>query len=348
MKTLFLFLLIATTGKAQKLENLIKALESKSYEKVDFLLNPEKREKPKASDSGIVWTNLGGPDISDFFDDYDFGIFYLTDQLPKVQKEITEEKSYCLKLVKQNDSIIYYNITVNNANTNKKIIKTFKNNAGWDLMQKKYFEKFSTTLPIVDLFREDFVYGTHCGFVGTKTSELDQLEDWVKARNVKAIYNWLISPCLEKQLYALRGYRLLQYYGYTFSFKEEEYIEFLKNKDGKVNTCGGCIFGEQSFNAVASQIFSDSIVFLLPDKRKPQTYKVVPFTIQEKTEIEKVPVVQIEQNENEVMQISNLKNQNKYAIQEKSSKNKYATYLILFSALVIGLLVTVVYNKNKI
>jgi hypothetical protein len=111
---------------------------------------------------------------------------------------------------------------------------------------------------------------------------MEQLNVLLQDGNVDLIRQWLRSPNAEKQLYALRGYRILVIQGYNLTDEEKRIISIVEQKKGRVSTCSGCMYMNQTFQDVVSEINS-----MPPEYLKPQpNFSDVIFK-NNKTQIEK-------------------------------------------------------------
>ena len=75
-----------------------------------------------------------------------------------------------------------------------------------------------------------------------------------KAQDVTGVVSALKSANAEKQLYALKGYRILVNQGYTLTDEEKKIISIVEQKKGTVSTCSGCMYMDDTFQNVVSQI----------------------------------------------------------------------------------------------
>ena len=95
---------------------------------------------------------------------------------------------------------------------------------------------------------------------------MEQLNILLQDDNVDRIRQWLKSANAEKQLYALKGYRILVNQGYTLIVEEKRIISIVEQKKGTVSTCGGCIYMNEEFQNVVSEINAIPSEYLKPEK----------------------------------------------------------------------------------
>ncbi|MES2774694.1 MAG: hypothetical protein V4722_10940 [Bacteroidota bacterium] len=182
--------------------------------------------------------------------------------------------NYKIYLLSTKDSIFYY-----------KFIKTVYENKGadeWERSEetidsaKDHFEYLSfenlfkqtygDTLNHSDLFLTSIVYGSHCGIAGINPEHMEQLNLFLQDENINAIRQWLKSANAEKQLYAIKGYRILVNQGYALTDEENRIISIVEQKKGTVSTCSGCMYMGETFQNVVSEINSIPSEYLKPEK----------------------------------------------------------------------------------
>lgn len=65
---------------------------------------------------------------------------------------------------------------------------------------------------------------------------------------------WLKSANTEKQLYAIKGLKILAKTGYSTTDEENNLIKLVRQKEGIVNTCSGCIYSSDSIKNIVAEL----------------------------------------------------------------------------------------------
>lgn len=125
-----------------------------------------------------------------------------------------------------------------------------------------------------DLF-QTIVYGGGCGIAGTPTEYQEILDSYLRNNDINSIHRWLKSANTEKQLYALQGLKILQKKGHTQTSDDKRIIKLIKQKEGTVNTCAGCIYSSETIKNVIAEIDSWQGDYYISQKRPIKNKNIV-------------------------------------------------------------------------
>ena len=166
----------------------------------------------------------------------------------KDNPDMGTEFTFRVNLVTTKTRIVYYQLSERKY---KKVLEDwkpyyqlmdeFKDSTAYKSLKSSFREIFHAELNESELFLTNFVYGAHCGFVGTDPEERKQIDDFVSKRNKAHLVKWLQSTNTEKQVYAVDGLYQLKKFGMKLTEDELKMIRFVTGKKGSLCVCGGCI-----------------------------------------------------------------------------------------------------------
>lgn len=170
--------------------------------------------------------------------------------------------NYCIDFLATEQNIFFYRF---NQIKNKKVgkdkwepydttLNTFTDEGEYTAFHNSFSKTYNDKLNPVELFVTSIVYGAACGIAGTPPEYQQKLAALLREKDDKALLTWLKSPNTEKQLYAVIGFKTLEENGYTLTEEEKRIINVVKQKQGTVNTCSGCIFSLDTIKNIVANI----------------------------------------------------------------------------------------------
>lgn len=188
--------------------------------------------------------------LRDVTNDYQEGIFYFDGS----------QKTFRVTLIATEKYIAYYELCSKEykliGSSNSPYFKTigkFKDDSAFTVFKKSFHAIFAIDPDENELFKENFVYGTNCGYAGTAPAGRLQIDTFVKNKDKESLVKWLQSVNTEKQVYAVDGLHQLKKQGIALTKQELDMIEFVKNKRGTMNTCSGCIYFTEAIGEMTKE-----------------------------------------------------------------------------------------------
>lgn len=267
---------------AQPVQKIKQLLKDKKFVPLNSYI-----DKPQKSNVNFGWETL-----RTIVGDYQEGIIKIEEYIPA--KDGTGGNfinNYRVYLLADKNKIFYYKLdktAYKNKGSeqwekNDETIDSLKDKTEYSLFENSFRQTYGDTLNHCDLFLTSIVYGSHCGFAGVNPEFMKQLNLLLLDKNVDLIRQWLKSANAEKQLYALKGYRILVNQGYNLKDEEKTIISIVEQKKGTVYTCSGCLYMHETFQDVVSKINSIPTEYLKPEK--PNSADVI--LIKNKIKVEK-------------------------------------------------------------
>jgi hypothetical protein len=238
-------------GKVQNDVN--KVLASKDFVAFKkYADNLSKREKRVNSH----WEYL-----RDLTTDFQEGVFVFEKSVPHiVNPSISSVYTFRVRLITTVQSIAYYEFseekTEKVGNTWEpyfEIIDSFKDDKLFDSLKNSFRGIFQTDLNENELFLTNFVYGEICGYVPMKPKGRQQIDLFVKNKDIDSLLHWLHSANTEKQIYAVDGLCQLKQMGVILNDKDLKIMTFVINKKGTIYFCSGCIRSRQEIKNVTKK-----------------------------------------------------------------------------------------------
>jgi len=192
----------------------------------------------------------------------DFWEYLINLRAFRIINEETKEHyihNYKLKFLATNNRVFYYNvyeIVYNGNNSNIIPLDSNRNEEIYNQFKSSYFKSYGLDLDEKELFLP-IIYGESCGIGGIKPAYRKLLDSIVINKDLETLQLWLTSANTEKQIYALKGIKLLSKVGFKPNKKQEQIIDIIKNKEGYVYTCSGCIYFKDSVKSVIDAIEVD-------------------------------------------------------------------------------------------
>ena len=226
--------------------------------------------KPQKSNVDFGWEIL-----RTIVGDYQEGIIKIEENIPANDGTGGNRiNNFSVYLLTTKDKIFYYkfNKTVYKKKDdvewkpNEETIDSLSDNSEYLALKNLFKQTYGDTLISYDLFLTSVIYGSHCGIAGENPEYMEQLNLLLQDNNVDIIRQWLKSANAEKQLYALKGYRILVNQGYKLTEEEKRIISVVRQKKGSVSTCSGCIYMNITFQDVVSEIDVIPSEYLKPEK----------------------------------------------------------------------------------
>lgn len=252
---LLLTFFLSTQILAQPLQEIEQLLKFKEFVPLKKFI-----EKLPKSNVSIDWEAL-----RTIVGDYKEGIIKIEEYLPA--KDGTGGGSinnYSIYVLANQKKIFYYKFTktvYKNKGSERwekydTTIDYLKDNSEYSSFENFFKDTYGDTLHQNDLFQTSLVYGSHCGLGEANPKLMERLNLFILNRNVDSVRQWLKSANAEKQLYALTGYRILVNLGYEITKMEKRIISVVRQKEGTVKTCSGCLYMDRDFREVVAEINS--------------------------------------------------------------------------------------------
>jgi len=273
LSTLFIALLLTAQVVGQPVQKIKQLLKEKNFAPLNSYI-----DKSQKSNVDFSWETL-----RTIVGDYQEGIIKIEESVPANDGTGGSRiNNYRVYLLANKDKVFYYKViktVYKNKGSeqwekNEETIDSLKDNTGYVSFENSFRQTYGDTLNHYDLFLTSIVYGSHCGVAGVNPEYMEQLNSLLQDDNVNIIRQWLKSANAEKQLYAIKGYRILVNQGYTLTDEEKRIISIVEQKNGTVSTCSGCSYMEETFQNVVSEINSIPTEYLKPEKTG-STYKVL-------------------------------------------------------------------------
>lgn len=265
LSTFFIALFLTTQALGQPVEKIKLLLKDKDFVALNSYIN-----KPPKSNVNFGWELL-----RTIVGNYQEGIIKIEENVPadsdthgniinnyRVYLLASEEKIFFYKFIK----VIYKSKKSAESEKHEETIDVLTDTTEYTSFENLFRQSYGDTLNHNDLFLTSIVYGGHCGIAGTTPEYMEQLNFLLLNNKVDEIRKWLKSANAAKQLYAIRGYRILVNQGYNMTDEEKRIIEVVEQKKGTVSTCSGCIYMDESFQNVVAEINSIPTEYLKAEK----------------------------------------------------------------------------------
>jgi hypothetical protein len=265
LSTLFIALLLTAQVIGQPVQKIKQLLKDKNFVALNSYI-----DKPQKSNVDFGWETL-----RTIVGEYQEGIIKIEENVPandgtggnfinnyRVYLLATGDKIFFYKFIKT----FYRNKGAEEWEKNEETIDSLKDAAEYTAFEDSFQQTYGDALNPNDLFLSSIVYGSHCGIAGVNPEYMERLNFFLQNNNVDIIRQWLKSANAEKQLYALRGYRVLTSQGYNLTDEEKRITSIVEQKKGTVSTCSGCIFMIRTFQEEVSDIKSIRPEYLKPEK----------------------------------------------------------------------------------
>lgn len=262
LTTLIITFFLTAQVIAQPVQKIKQLLKYKKFVPLNSYI-----DKPQKSNVNFGWETL-----RTIVGDYQEGIIKIEENVPANDGTGGNINNYRVYLLADKNKIFYYKfikIVYKNKGSeqwekNEETIDSLKDNTEYSSFGNSFRQTYGDTLNHYDLFLTSIVYGSHCGFAGVNPEFMEQLNLLLLDKNVVLIRQWLKSANAEKQLYALKGYRILVNRGYNLTGEEKRIISIVEQKKGTVYTCSGCLYMHETFQDVVSKINSIPTEYLKP------------------------------------------------------------------------------------
>lgn len=117
-----------------------------------------------------------------------------------------------------------------------------------------YLYTYRIDLHFEELFEEEIVYGTRCGFAGSEPRYREKVNQLIASQDTFTLIQWLKSATVEIQLYAIDGILTLKKQDVYFEPWVLQLIETIGKKQGTAYTCSGCNHWNQPISEIVEQI----------------------------------------------------------------------------------------------
>lgn len=226
------------------LNSLEKSYQSKKYSDLTNYLDGLRDNSTK--DLHYSSMNIIDREIIDGY--YEFKVEIEQNTRDETNTNISSVDRYFVSILRFENKIIHYRIEekIYEQNLSEKWIEKFKlikektDSSAYSDLENSYLEIYGAKLRFGDIFVDNVLYGSHCGFGGQDPVYREQLNYFIQNKAKKDLQNWLVSATPELQLYAIDGILTLSKKGVRFKDETYALIEVIANKEGNVNTCSGC------------------------------------------------------------------------------------------------------------
>lgn len=168
---------------------------------------------------------------------------------------------YFLKMITNGQKIIYCSLNeevfVQRDDSDKTPMEeraAFTDSASYALLRRAFKQEYHTEMNEAELFLEEVYYGFSCGFGGGSPGYKELMDSILTRRDRPALLRWLQSANTEKQLYAFDACIDLERKHIRLSRLEKELCDHIAIKEGTVQNCGYCIFGNTDIQELVSGI----------------------------------------------------------------------------------------------
>lgn len=256
-----LFSFIVSETFADRISKLNSILEERNLKKLEEYIDKTNSDKIR-----IEWEIK-----REVINQYIEAIINIEDLITKDKEGNAGYFMYEIKLLSHDNIIFFYSL--NRVKFHDDRFHPYYENISEYYSKEEYlrFEAdFQNTygIPINknELFLTSIIYGEHCGFVGENPELMKQLGSAIETKNMRILKKWLKSANSETQLYAIRGYKVMEYNGYKLSDEEKNLLTIVQKKEGTVRACSGCLFSNESFQFFISEINQSNPEFLYSKK----------------------------------------------------------------------------------
>ena len=142
-------------------------------------------------------------------------------------------------LIINNDSILYCDI-IRRYKSVDSLIYHFDIENKLIQLDNTYLSNFNVEVNHSDFFEGKYTYSSSCGLEGKSNASSIEFKNAVKQKNISKLNQWLSSPNLALQIYAIDGFHQLHKAGYELTKKQKQIIEIIKNRNGELWVCFGC------------------------------------------------------------------------------------------------------------
>lgn len=154
---------------------------------------------------------------------------------------------YRLDILSRDSTIFYYKLR---NKFQKNVLWADKDQTSMQEFQKKYMDFYGVPLRQKELFVDTVIFGTHCGEDPIPIPDFVRLTKLISNKDTTSLQHWLRSPNTETQLLAIYGFYELKKLGYSIDEKILWLIRYILNKEGDVQSCGGCDFDNRTIKDV--------------------------------------------------------------------------------------------------
>ena len=190
--------------------------------------------------------------------------------------------TYHINLLTDGKKIFYYTfqlkkfnkIDEDNWESYYSTIDSFDSVNRYSEFENTFRETYNADIIKSDLF-QTIVYGGGCGIAGTPTEYQEILDTYLQKKDTKSILVWLKSANTEKQLYAIKGLKVLTKGGYSPTLEENKLITLVRQKEGIVNTCSGCIYSSNTIKNIIAEIDSWDGEYYIHRKRPSKNNNII-------------------------------------------------------------------------
>ncbi len=163
---------------------------------------------------------------------------------------ISTLRTHHIKLIRKDSSLVFYklvhlkNVKDSDGNWVPTEVRVAVDTAdvSWQLLQQRYQQVYGVALNYHELFTTDLAYGKACGLIGGAPPYRIKLDELIAQRDTATLYQWLRSPAVELQLYAIDGFYQLHHKGLFMRSNVRRLIAVVAQKRGEAYQCGGCIY----------------------------------------------------------------------------------------------------------
>lgn len=253
IKLLLIFLLFTVAAKASYIDTVKTLLKERKFSKVMSFL----RLKDSVKGSYLEYYETLNRDIVIGYKEIKIDV---EESTPTEEKNTYSVYPYTMNLIVKGDSIVYCKLI--NLDIVGLPLRVLKYKSGRELRQlrrnfKKIYGKRLKLKKLFQGFKEGYEYGKKCGRSYKETIFRVKLIHAVENSDVKTLRKWTSSTITEVQVYGVEGLFQLKQKGFIPSTQDIKRVNAIKNKEGELYTCRGCIGTLTSIKEVTKDFVFD-------------------------------------------------------------------------------------------
>jgi hypothetical protein len=247
---LFITLFMAIQAAGQSLPEMKQLLVHKDFDTLDQYVTTNRESRWKTS--------------REIVGKYQEGVIEFNHYESSGSRPGRPYRTYRVFVLTAGKRIFYYRL----FELGDRTISEYKDSQEYNNFQSTFKQVYNTPLSESDLFATSIVYGAGCGIAGVDPEYKMLLDTLIVNRRVDVLRKWLTSADAEKQLYAIRGYRVLTRLGHELTREEARVLTMVRKKKGNVYTCSGCAYWASPFQQEVSKIETMPVMYLAPKSAK--------------------------------------------------------------------------------
>lgn len=256
-QVLLIYLILLTSCNFTYKDELSSYFKDMSYSTLQETI---RKEKLLFKDS-LIPPSEGNMPKKEIIDGYMVKIIKHFKKNLKLQTEDSTISEYKIKIIHKENKIAFYelyktkNIRENDNWVGQDSFISKKTNTKlFNDLLKKYKNTYGTKLNTNELFDVNYIYGKSCGFSGLNPKYRTEMNQIIETENKDKLLDWLKSPVVELQLYAIEAIYKMENVGFTFSPDVYDFVKLVEKKNGYANVCSGCFYGYEQISTTVLKI----------------------------------------------------------------------------------------------